>query len=181
MPHKSTDPIARFWSKVDKSADGCWLWTAGKQKSGHGFFFPKHGKIVRAHRYAWEITNGAIPDGLEVCHNCPGGDNPSCVNPAHLWLGTQADNMRDMTEKGRRAKRNPVDQWGEKNHQAKLTEGIVRQIKTMAANGARQAEIMRATGVNRKNVWSVVHGETWKHVTVDGLDIRDVLAEMPSS
>lgn len=104
---------------------------------------------------------------------------PACVRPDHLFLGTQADNIHDMDAKGRRAKHNPLDQRGTKNHQAKLTEATVRKIKSMDAQGASQAEIMRATGVNRKCVWSIVRGLTWQHVTLDGRDIRDVLADPP--
>lgn len=175
MPHKKVDPVVRFWAKVRKSdGEGCWEWTAGKQASGHGFFFPKHGKIVRAYRYAWELTFGAIPAGLCVLHHC---DNPACVRPDHLFLGTQADNMRDMDAKGRRAKHNPANQSGEKNHQAKLTADIVQRIKALSASGVRQAEIMRVTGVDRRRVWSIVHGETWKHISIDGRLIQDVLAE----
>ena len=85
----------RFWEKVLKT-ESCWIWVGCKQ-SGYGFIFGVGG----AHRAAWKLLRGEIPDGMEVLHNCPGGDNPACVNPAHLWLGTHADNMRDMKEKGR--------------------------------------------------------------------------------
>lgn len=171
MRRKTIDPEQRFWSKVLKLESGCWQWQAGKQRSGHGFFFPDKGHIVRAHRYAWELTYGKIPDDRCVLHRC---DNPSCVNPAHLFLGTQADNIHDMDLKGRRAKHNPADQRGAKNHQAKLTDEVVQRIKDLHVSGYRQADIMRMTGVNRKRVWSIVNGETWAHI--DGRDIRDVLA-----
>jgi hypothetical protein len=95
-------PIAeRLWPKVDKSAgpDGCWLWTGAKKQGGYG----KIGQggsagWVLAHRVAWEVVNGPIPHGMVVCHSC---DEPSCVNPAHLWLGTQAQNLADMRAKDR--------------------------------------------------------------------------------
>lgn len=91
----------RFWSKVDKGDDGewgsCWLWTARTNHFGYGeFWFRK--TIHKAHRVAWILVNGEIPDGLCVLHRC---DNPSCVNPEHLWLGTKCDNNRDKAEKGR--------------------------------------------------------------------------------
>ena len=97
------DEIARFWSKVHKT-DTCWIWTPYKDRDGYGQV-RFHNKRMLAHRVAWELTNGPIPEGLFVCHNCPGGDNPSCVNPAHLWLGTAAENNLDKVHKGRHVKK----------------------------------------------------------------------------
>ena len=86
----------KFWKKVDKSGD-CWLWMAGKLEKGYGQFW-FDGRTHRAHRMAWLLTNGEIPEGMCVLHKC---DNPPCVNPSHLWLGTNQDNMDDMNNKGR--------------------------------------------------------------------------------
>jgi hypothetical protein len=89
-------PIAeRFWEKVDRTGD-CWLWTGSGDRYGH---VRLNGKIVQAHRVAWELTNGPIPEGLQCLHTC---DRPLCVNPEHLWLGTRSDNMLDMVAKGRK-------------------------------------------------------------------------------
>lgn len=88
--------IDRFWSHVDKSGD-CWIWTAAKKRRDYGGFV-LHGKGRYAHRVSWQITYGDIPDGMNVLHHC---DNPSCVNPNHLFLGNQSDNARDMVSKGR--------------------------------------------------------------------------------
>lgn len=100
-----TPPEVRFWAKVNKT-DGCWLWTGATHRQGtgktHGVF-SWSGKQSTAHRFSWELHFGPIPEGLNVLHNCPNGDEPHCVNPAHLWLGTLADNNRDMFAKGRGA------------------------------------------------------------------------------
>lgn len=94
----------RFWAKVNKT-DCCWLWTGstykGSQPYGTIGTGGKHGKVVKAHRASWLIHFGPIPDGLHVLHNCPDGDNPSCVNPGHLWLGTHDENMKDFWRKMR--------------------------------------------------------------------------------
>jgi hypothetical protein len=94
--------LARFQSKVQKDEKtGCLVWTGAKTFNGYGTFYI-NGKMCRAHRVIWEHENGPIPDGRNVLHDCPCGDNPACVNIDHLWLGTQSDNINDMIIKDRR-------------------------------------------------------------------------------
>jgi hypothetical protein len=92
--------LQRFWSKVDKgNGTGCWLWTGSKSGSlGYGQVRNEQGESEFAHRLAWRMANGPIPDGLYVCHTC---DTPPCVRPTHLFLGTALDNTRDAVSKGR--------------------------------------------------------------------------------
>jgi hypothetical protein len=93
--------INKFWSKIDiKGNNDCWDFKYGKTQAGYGHINDR-GKNIYAHRFAWELTNGVIPDGLLVCHHC---DNPGCCNPSHLFLGTTADNMHDRDAKGRNNK-----------------------------------------------------------------------------
>lgn len=98
-PNRKRRPVAdRFWEKVQKT-DSCWLWTGGSVPRGYGRFLWPDGRKGYAHRFSYELANGPVPDGLWVLHCC---DNPPCVRPDHLWLGTHADNMHDMAAKGRK-------------------------------------------------------------------------------
>src|SRR4026209_597513 len=108
---------ARFWSKVQKT-DSCWLWLASKGEHGYGWV-ALNNKNRHASRAAWELTNGPIPKGMFVLHRC---DNPPCVRPDHLFLGTTQDNANEMSRKGRSL-------YGERNRRAKLTEAQVLEIR----------------------------------------------------
>ena len=161
---------ARIRSRIDssKGPDACWLWTGGAFPSGYGFVSIFH-RSVRAHRAAWVLFRGAIPNGLLVLHRC---DVRLCCNPGHLFLGTAADNMADRDTKGRQAKgdRNGTRTHpervtrGERHPAARLTVEKVREIREALSRGERKARIARRFGV----CWSAVHaiaiGQTWSHV-----------------
>lgn len=94
------DVIRNFWDRVDKrSSNECWLWIGSIKPNGYGNFMVCRDKPINAHRMCWRICYGPIPDNMNVLHKC---DNPRCVNPHHLFLGTQVDNLNDAKNKGRR-------------------------------------------------------------------------------
>lgn len=144
----------RFWKKVQKT-DGCWLWLGGTIEFGHGRLadWPTR-RSVGAHRFSWEFHNGPIPEGMFVCHHC---DVPRCVRPDHLFLGTNADNMRDMKQKDRAAR-------GERNGQVKLVEEQVRAIYQRAVNGEQSSVIASAYGTSTTHVRQITRCERWKHL-----------------
>jgi hypothetical protein len=146
-----------FWKRVSVGSDNdCWIWTGSRTKQGYGNLRIKQ-KTVYAHRYIYELRNGKIPDGLVVCHKC---DNPACVNPSHLFLGTQGDNVRDRDEKGRRGSNPPR---GESHHNSKLTEKDVAEIRKMLADGQSIRKIASKFGVTSWTIGSIAVGKTWKN------------------
>jgi len=155
-------PLAeRFWSKVQK-CDGCWLWLASCDRKGYGqFMMRENGKprLMRAHRVAWELTNGPIPDGMFLCHHC---DVRRCVHPGHMFLGTNDDNVADMVAKGRGV--TPPRSYGEEHKNAKLTNGQVVQIRKSVSNGVRQCDVARQHKVSASVINSIVMGRTWRTV-----------------
>lgn len=161
MPKRITDGpelAVRFWSKVDRTGE-CWEWTGYRDPNGYGRFSVggRGGSVQLAHRYAWEMQNGSA-NGLFVCHHC---DNPPCVNPAHMFLGTQVDNMRDMASKGRWSPRNTA--CGERQGLAKLTEESVRAIRSRAVSETIAA-LAREFCVSESTIACAVHRRTWRHV-----------------
>lgn len=155
-----TVPLAeRFWAKVDRSggADACWMWTAYRTPHGYGRIGTGHTTKETASRLAWVLTNGPIPDGLYVCHNCPGGDNPACCNPRHFFLGTHQDNVADATVKGLVAR-------GERCPHAKLTAVDIPKIRQQVASGVVQRRVAAEFGVSPTVICNIVKGKTWRHV-----------------
>lgn len=159
-PDYTPKDVKRFWSKVDKSGE-CWTWQASRNANGYGTFKLDR-KAILAHRFAWLVANGTIPVGLLVCHSC---DNPPCCNPAHLWVGTVADNARDMAAKGRSAAQRHHVSRGSKNGQAKLREADIAVIRLRYVR--RQVTLQQLAsefGVSESLIHCIVTRKTWKHV-----------------
>lgn len=150
----------RFWSKVDKSGgvNSCWLWTGARLKTGYGKFTVAHQTWDYAHRVAYRLIHGDILPGRVIMHTC---DNPSCVNPAHLRMGTAMDNVQDKIAKGRDT---VGDHKGVRNAKAKLNDDKVRLIRKRLTEGETCAQLAREYGVTKESIWSIKVGETWKHV-----------------
>ncbi len=175
----------RFLANVVRGGpDECWPYTRGKDSRGYGRIMVD-GKSVKAHRVAWELANGPIPSGMCICHHC---DNPPCCNPAHLFVGTPADNVRDCKNKGRNAKgdanglhihperaargdangaRTRPDRRarGEANGSAKLTVDAVRTIRQRSINGEKKTQIAADFGISNAEVIFIVQRKRWAHVT----------------
>lgn len=155
--------VTRFWRWVNKrkSKKLCWEWTGCRDSCGYGLIGTGKGSrvIERAHRVSWKLHNphSLIPKGIKVLHKC---DNPACVNPDHLFLGTQLDNMKDMLSKGRS---NYVK--GQKQGLAKLTEEKVSHMRKLWDSGTHTlSELSLLFSVHWGTIWSAVTRRTWKHV-----------------
>jgi hypothetical protein len=146
----------RFWQRVDCSggSQACWPWI-GTKRYGYGFLKILK-KPVRVHRFSWQIHVGPIPDGLHVLHKC---NNPACVNPSHLYVGTDQDNMNDKIRAGRQ--NHP---FGSRIANAILNDDIVRSIRARHANGETRTEIARDLGLKRNNVDQVIYRQRWTHI-----------------
>lgn len=155
MAKKPGPMIPRFMAKISpEPMSGCWLWAGHCGRAGYGrfgFHRDKH-KVIDAHRAAWMLFRGEIPDGLRVCHVC---DVKSCVNPNHLFLGTAMDNVRDMIAKGRGA-------FLDKHPMSKLSWADVREIRLLRQGNVLQQTIADRFGITQSVVSNIVHGHTWR-------------------
>lgn len=151
----------RFWPKVDTSAgpNGCWPWQGARDDYGYGFFRLVPGENMRkTHRVAWLLTNGD-PGDMIVCHTC---DNPPCVNPSHLFIGTNQDNVDDRVAKNRSSRKCPHS--GETSPSAKLTSLQVVEIRRRyAAGGISQLALGTEYGVSQTQVGRIVRNVRWQH------------------
>ena len=158
---------AEFWSRVEMT-DGCWLWKGAQQGSGYRTG-NGYGELTRrrqrpkgplkAHRVAYELTYGPVPPGMEVCHDC---DNPPCVRPDHLFLGTHRHNMRDAWAKGRIRK--PPTLIGEDHTQARLSVAEVVEIRQRLAAGEAGRALASKFQVSRSLISAIKNRLLWRHV-----------------
>lgn len=160
MAGRRYPPLAeRFWAKVDRRGpQECWVWTASPGVERYGRFSINN-KGHPPSRVSWMLHFGPIPDGMFVCHHC---DNTRCVNPAHLFLGTNADNVADMIRKGRGRGPPPWNgrRAGAKNQNAKLTEEAVRTIRALSKS-VRRSELAKRYGVCKATIDHLLTGRTW--------------------
>lgn len=155
-PKLTEKQLRAFWAKVDKQGpDDCWLWTA----AGHYGAFQAGGRQLRASRLSYAIAHGDPPVNMDVCHNCPNGDNPRCVNPAHLFLGTRKRNLQDCVEKGRNNAARGVAAG-----KTKLTPEQVYEIRNRYDAGEPSLAISKDFGITAQSVGSIGLRKSWKHL-----------------
>lgn len=151
----------RYWSKVVKGPD-CWLWTGSMSSKGYGRISAER-RHVTASRVAYSLEYGAFDERLHVLHRC---DNPSCVRPDHLFLGTQVDNMADMNSKNRHGRSGAGEnvRKGKSHPFAKIDESCAKQIRERHKSGITMKELASSFGLNVPSIWRIIHRKTWKHV-----------------
>lgn len=149
------DMRGKLLNSIEKTSSGCWEWKKSRHRQGYGNF-PYKRKVLLAHRVAWKLFKGDLDDKILVCHRC---DNPPCCNPDHLFLGTDRDNTRDAFAKGRVPRRK-----GEDHYCAKLTNEIILEIRRLADEGMKYADISKKLNVKIGNISGIVTKNSWKHV-----------------
>ena len=158
MARKGPEPkpvSERFWPKVNiQASDECWEWQAQIITSGYGMFTVSPGNQTTAHRIAYELTFGPIPEGMLVCHHC---DNRTCVNPFHLFVGTHKDNYWDMVKKGRRSAPGTP---GERNHFSILTEVEVKKIRNLLGKKSH-SQLATIFGVSKSAITAISTRQSW--------------------
>lgn len=163
---KHEDLEERFWSKVAvTNVRGCWLWLASRRSGGYGQFALDGRRRIRASRFAWELTYGAIESNLFVLHEC---DNPPCCNPTHLFLGTHGDNMADMVAKGRTKSGNRRVNSAEDiaifvENVRRLSDNQIDFCRRRHQEGASLRQIAREVGVTHTTVMRLVNNVSWKN------------------
>ena len=155
--------VERFQDKITIEAPGeCWLWTGCRDIKGYGQFW-LDGKVIKAHRAAWMLEHGTIPPGQCVCHAC---DCPTCVNPSHLWLGTNAENAHDRDQK----KRRPPPR-GTSNGRAKVTEKEVSEIRNLYKTGQyTQKQLGKCFGLSEQATGHIIRRRRWAWLGKEATD-----------
>lgn len=174
-PEFTTDEVKKFWERVDTSGgdDACWTWTGAVSRYAYGLLFIRK-RYIRAHRVSYALHHGPIPDGYVIAHKC---DNPSCVNPKHLWACTQMENIQDRNRKGRQDHGPNAPQWtppeprgrirGERAPRSRLTEEQVREIRRLYKKGVRghgYSSLAKKFGVHDYAIEMIVKRESWTHI-----------------
>ena len=158
----------RFWTKIDKDGpNGCWIWNGSRNEKGYGLMGTIGNKNYRAHRFSWELVHGPIPKGGDyhgncILHRC---DNPPCVNPAHLFMGTNLDNRRDAWAKDRHVR-------GERSMHARLKEADVLKLrkafKPASGPRARDSNLYELARlyphIAPTTIYAAATGRTWKYL-----------------
>lgn len=146
--------MERFERSIERITEsGCWIWSGALGQDGYGKTSSK-GKDIRAHRWAWHLFKGAIPEGMQVCHRC---DVPTCCNPGHLFVGSHMDNERDKRAKGRDFKLPP-------HRETKLTEKQVAEIRAARGN-VRQVDLAKRYGVHHSHISRIQTGDSWNNAS----------------
>lgn len=154
QPFRTYDQRLHDFLQHVEPSNGCWFWTGPSHQKGYGTF-SLFGRLVRAHRFAYEAFVGSIPDGMLVCHKC---DNPPCVRPDHLFVGTHIDNRNDMLRKGR------APRPEELASRAKLTNAQVIELRALSASGVRNCDLARRFELDSSTVSEIVRGLLWTHL-----------------
>lgn len=144
----------RLEAHSELSPNGCREWTGSIDGNGYGQI-NVGGKLTKAHRAAWELVNGPIPEGMNACHVC---DNRRCILVSHIFIGTRDDNMKDAVRKGRM-------HLGEKHGQSKLTDDKVREMRRLCLEGRTQSSVAKEYGVCKATMSNIVKRKIWAHVT----------------
>lgn len=162
--------VDSFWAHIPtEDLHACWMWRGYVGIRGYGRCSGRRGRDpvqLFAHRVCWELVHGPIPPGLQVCHNCPGGDRKACVNPAHLFLATPAAHMADTKRKGQLAPRK-----GEASAKARLTDEHVMAIRTRFHHGESGPSLAKHYAVHPGTISQIVRGRIWKHLAMPA-DVR---------
>lgn len=175
VQQRGRTPEQRFWNFVDKQLDGCWIWKGWKLPTGYGLFSVGYLKVY-AHRFSWELHRGTIPEGMFLLHDCPGGDNPSCCNPAHLRIGTPKENAIDAVNKGRMKPQSETfkrlwrEKWsktrsGENNRNSKLTTEQVLEMRHLhATEGWGYKRLRKHFSISFGVAQRIINRLSWKSV-----------------